>query len=269
MNFLVCSQAIIDLITSTFFVIYAFGKDLYPFRTPQHPVTGYLFCSFWNYGTIQFCLFSASTFNLVAISIERYCSILHPMWYCANFTNKTAAALGCVAWLLSPIVQLAFSLMLEKYHDGECQYEQQAHFGRALIGIVLFTWDFLLPCVIMGFCSIRICIVIIRQSRFQKQFAQLQRNQLDAKTSIALIKRRSRNVTVTFIAVVIAFILCWSTDHLSFLYINVTNDQNLPPALSHFSHAMVMLNSAINPFIYVLCLREYRNKLKGFLCTRK
>ena len=56
-QFLICSQAVIDMLTSILFVADAF-TSLYPPSVPQDPIFGYLYCLIWNFGAIVFVFFA-------------------------------------------------------------------------------------------------------------------------------------------------------------------------------------------------------------------
>ena len=279
-NFLIGSQATIDLIASVVMIADAFSNALYPSPVPNHPIRGYLFCMLWHWTTVLFCLFSASTYNLIAIAVERYIAILHPIYHRTKFSHKKAIILGCVAWSLSPIMQLVFALTQEFYHNGECVFRSNPPLGRALIGIFLFIWDFFMPCMIMGFSSARICLVIIAQSKQDtKPKAKISKKpSLSSKSNDALFvrkystaarNRRTRSISVTFVVVVIAYITCWSTDQFLFLQRNLGGHKFYRDAIYHFSNAMAMFNSAINPIIYVFCMKKYREIAKSLFWKRR
>ena len=80
--------------------------------------------------------------------------------------------------------------------------------------------------------------------------------------------QRSRNVglTLTFITVFIGFVVCCSTNQILFFQNNVGGYEYYGTAFGNFSVAMTTLNSAINLFIYVFRLKQYRNELKRIFC---
>ena len=266
-NFLIRSQAIIDLVTSAFFVAYAFGEDLYPFSIPRLTVVAYLYCLIWKSTNAKFWLFSISTYNLIAISIERYISIIHPLWYLHSFTKHKTILLACCAWFLGPIFQILYSVSQTFYVDGHCTFNQYQTNGRIIMGIWLFIWDFFMPCMIMTYCSTKICLVVISQ---KKQVDNLKTRFASRNSTVEVTDRadarRSRSITITFIVVVLTFVVCWSTDQFTFLYQNISGFYDVNPSLTFFSHAMAQLNSAVNPIIYVLFMREYREKVMTMFC---
>ena len=269
-KFLIRSQAIIDLITSVFFVAYAFGRDLYPILIPESIFTAYLYCLLWKWATVKFWMFSISTYNLVAISIERYISIIHPLWYLSNFTKHKTILLACCAWFLGPIFQIIYSVSQIFYISGRCNWKEYQPHGRIIMGIWLFIWDFLMPCMIMTYCSIRICLVVISQNKHDNNLkARFVSKDSTVEVAVRADARRSRSITTTFIVVILAFVVCWSTDQFTFLYTNITGFYGVNRSFWLFSHGMAQLNSAINPIIYVLFMREYREKATSMFCYHR
>ena len=82
--------------------------------------------------------------------------------------------------------------------------------------------------------------------------------------------KRSRRVTITFIFVFGAYLGCWSTNQLLFLQWNLGGVLYFRTPLGYFANTMSLLNIICNPFIYVLNVKEYRNKLNCFAaCARR
>ena len=110
-NFLIGSQATIDLLVPLILLADAclLHRKIYRIPIPQQPTLGYIFCAFLYWDTILFCVFAASTYNFVAISIERYIAVLYPFLYSASFTRRKAVVMGCIAWMSAPIMQITYA----------------------------------------------------------------------------------------------------------------------------------------------------------------
>ena len=266
-KFLICSQTIIDLVISVFFVAYAFGRDLYPIQIPRRPIAAYLYCLLWKWATVKFWLFSISTYNLIAISIERYLSIIHPLWHLVNFTRNKTILLGCFAWLLDPSFEIIYSVSQIFHINGRCHWNEYQTNGRIIMGIWLFIWNFFMPCMIMAYCSTRICLVVISQQKHDNnQTAHFITKDSAVRVTARTDARRTRSITITFIVVIFAYVVCWSTDQFTFLYKNISGFYDINRSFWLFSHAMAQLNSAVNPIIYVLFMKEYREKATSMFC---
>ena len=266
-KFLIRSQAIIDLVTSVFFVAYSFGQDLFTIPIPRSRIPAYFYCLLWKWAIVKFWLFSISTYNLIAISIERYISIIHPLWHLVNFTRNKTILLGCFSWLLGPIFQIIYAVSQIFYINGRCHWNEYQTNGRIIMGIWLFIWDFFMPCMIMAYCSIRICLVVISQKKRDINLtAHFIAKESAVRVTARADARRTRSITITFIVVIFAYVVCWSTDQFIFLYKNISGFHDVNRSFWLFSHAMAQLNSAVNPIIYVLFMKEYREKAASVFC---
>ena len=78
-NSLIVSQAVIDLLASLALIATTF-TELFPSPPPQHAAMGYVFCVLWYPRTVMFSMFVISTFNLIAISVERYIAVVYSTW---------------------------------------------------------------------------------------------------------------------------------------------------------------------------------------------
>lgn len=297
-KFLICSQAMIDFLTSFVLVADTF-TTLYPTAPPQNIVIGYLYCWLWPTQLILFGLFSASTWNLVAISIERYFAVMHAMWYRINFSETKATVMGVIAWIIAPTMQITYvAIKRERYVNGECIDNKMPPTTQIIVGVFIFLWDFFLPCMIMGFCFTRISLSLSEQDRqaktmrayTDKEMSTVSRKVSNNATDDAAAETRenknkkrvtatksdsmkkdtsaemsrSRNVTQTFVKIFVVFVICWITNQCLFFQYNLGGYRIWGRPENHFANSMAILNSACNPFIYVLNMKAYREKLRGF-----
>ena len=67
------------------------------------------------------------------------------------------------------------------------------------------------------------------------------------------------------IAVSTIFGICWGTNEVVYtmVYFAPYSIGKVPIA---FSNTMVLLNSAVNPFVYALLNQQFREKMKGMVC---
>ena len=301
-KFLLGSQAAIDMITSAVLIADAFTK-LYPPTISQNPILGYLYCLFWRYEMVLFVMFALSTYNLVAISLERYILVLHPLRYRAYFTRSKEVLLGITAWILAPILQLTYAIAQESYDPEKVKCAFTPLSILDLMGVFLFIWDFFMPCLIMGFCFSRICVTLYKQdksAKFMKGHSSTDMPTISStvssgddglassasnlgsakkgdgankayvpdKDEVSNEYRRSRNVTKTFVIIFAVFVICWSTNQFLFLQFNLGGYNHHGTPENHFANGMAILNSAVNPFIYVLHMKQYQDVLKSYFGHR-
>ena len=68
---------------------------------------------------------------------------------------------------------------------------------------------------------------------------------------------------VTLMVVAVTFIFGITCGTCSVLYVT---SYNMGPVLVAISDAMVLFNSAVNPFVYALLNQQFREKIKKMIC---
>lgn len=78
-----------------------------------------------------------------------------------------------------------------------------------------------------------------------------------------------KNVTKTLFIVYVVYVICWSPDQWAFLQYNLGGELDFGSTFTNFAILIAQLNSCVNPFIYGLQYRQYRQGLiKLFKCQR-
>ena len=62
--------------------------------------------------------------------------------------------------------------------------------------------------------------------------------------------------------------ICWGTIQVLYNLLHFTSYE-ISSVFVVISNTMVMLNSAVNPFVYALSSPNFREKMKGMICTCK
>ncbi|XP_032887772.1 type-1 angiotensin II receptor [Amblyraja radiata] len=217
--------------------------------------------------TVVLLNMNASVFLITCLSVDRYLAIVYPMRSRSRRTLLHARAVCIGVWLLAAIASLpaTFFRNTSHYHswnqticafDYPERYRTQWIFVMALLKTLL---GFLIPLLI-----ILICYSLIIRSLVQTY--QVRRSKPSSNEAFKLI-----------VAVVVSFILCWLPfqvltflDMLSRLQI-IKNcrlaeiiDTSIP-----FTICIAYFNSCLNPILYSLVGRNFREKLFLFLRCRR
>ena len=76
------------------------------------------------------------------------------------------------------------------------------------------------------------------------------------------IEKSERKILKTLFVVSVSFFICWvGKQVLFFILVFVPELKKYVFTVNNFVISMAFLNSVINPFIYVITLKEYRHKL--------
>ncbi|XP_042367357.1 arginine vasopressin receptor 2, like [Plectropomus leopardus] len=188
----------------------------------------------------------ASTYMIVAMTIDRYHAVCKPM---VSFLNGGRRYLSIgAAWLIS----LAFSSpqisIFSLQEVKENQYDCWATFIEPWGSRVYITWItlsvFALPAVIVLYCQIRICTTIY----FNMKRKALQAGRTGMKgVSNTMLK----TVKMTFV-IIMTYTVCWSPFFVVQLW-SAWSPSSAPTQGPVFAIIMLLasLNSCTNPWIYL------------------
>ncbi|XP_058129099.1 cardioacceleratory peptide receptor-like [Anopheles ziemanni] len=208
---------------------------------------------------VQACVTYASTYVLVALSIDRYDAITHPM----NFSGcwSRARRLVAAAWSFS----ILFSLPITYF------YEERLIQGKMQCWIDLveaWRWQlymcwvsgslFVVPALIISACYAIIVRTIWAKGTILGPIDRTHNGMADLASrrasSRGIIPRAKVKTVKMTIVIVIVFVVCWSP-YIIFDLLQVFG--KIPPtqtnvAIATFIQSLAPLNSAANPLIYCL-----------------
>lgn len=211
--------------------------------------------------------YNCSIYFLVLVCVDRFMALVHPLSFCKLRRRKYAKLSCAAAWSVGlllnvPILVCRKTVPSDRYPglftcDWTCSTNAYvAH------GLVLTALSFLIPIVILSFCTVK----ILRALRERPK-----EGVSDPKSE--------RKVTVLVLAVLVAFLVCWFPHRVQKVFelaltlelfeisceVSTVNDicQQLFLYLGFF-------NSCLNPVLYVMVARAFRKKIREvLLCDEK
>jgi hypothetical protein len=72
-------------------------------------------CSLWLTRAPLWSFLMSSTYNLLALSLERYLEIVHPVWHKNHFTSHMAYWMIGFVWVFGPLYNLAYEVVQKLY----------------------------------------------------------------------------------------------------------------------------------------------------------
>ncbi|KAG5681245.1 hypothetical protein PVAND_010696 [Polypedilum vanderplanki] len=278
MNFFIKHLAIADLSVGLLNVL----TDII-WRITVSWEAGNLACKFIRF--IQCLVTYASTYVLVALSIDRYDAITHPMNFSGSW--KRAKLLVISAWIMSVLFSAPQMYLYEEtivQGRTQCWIDLGDSFRwQVYMSIVSFLL-FIVPACIISFCYAIIVKTIWEKGTYMgtKDRRQNGRNGEDEDrgsrraSSRGIIPRaKVKTVKMTFV-IVIVFIACWSP-YIVFDLLQVF--EQIPKtqtniAVATFIQSLAPLNSAANPLIYCLFSTQVWKTLRRttfvqWLCCKK
>ncbi|XP_029433391.1 chemokine-like receptor 1 [Rhinatrema bivittatum] len=210
---------------------------------------GPVFCKLVN------CTFGLSIYTsillLSAISIDRCVLGLFPVW-CQNYrTTKMITMVCLIIWVLSIALvpgSYIFSEMSTEQNRSSCRnldiFEDWERKEADVFTVCIFLYQFFIPLIII-LISYAILIFTIRKKRLNKSSKPL----------------------LVITGVVFSFFLCWLPYH-AFALARISVHR-LPRTVLYvaipISKCLAMLNSCINPILYVFVGHEFKDVVKRSL----
>ena len=156
----IANQSVVDSIAS--FVILMNG--IYT-RQLDKGLSATLLCKLWMTRTLMWGLMESSTFNLMAISFERYMAIVHPMWYKVYFTNCKASTVAVLIWFCGVSSVASIMIPSSGVLRGGCMvtgfwpWRKMAQF----VGCVHIFVNLVMAVIVHSFCYARILSALRKQ----------------------------------------------------------------------------------------------------------
>nr|DAA64484.1 TPA_inf: CCAP-like G protein-coupled receptor 1 [Tribolium castaneum] len=244
MNFFICQLAIADLAVGLISV----STDI-AWRITVAWYAGNVLCKIIRF--LQAVVTYSSTYVLVALSIDRYDAITHPMNFSGSW--KRARVLVMLAWLLSILFSLPTVFLFEEKQVQsmpQCWIDLQTWQWKVYITLVALVL-FVFPALIISACYAVIVRTIWSKSKLLIPVGHIPIRQCDSRGIIPRAKIKTVKMTLV---IVFVFVLCWSpyiVFDLLQVYGHIPKTQtNI--AIATLIQSLAPLNSAANPVIYCL-----------------
>ncbi|XP_068674697.1 D(1) dopamine receptor-like [Montipora foliosa] len=219
------------------------------------------FCVGCTYTLTEFCwmfeggkdiCFLASTFNLLAISYDRYLAMYHPLRYQTRMSRKTIAVILSAVWITP--VSLASVRNIWSHAQPRDVVEE---WNRIYSYFLLFIFV-IVPIVIVSLINIAILVSV------QKQKQKI--TVLNSKNDTGKHRRKQylqiHKGTLSCVLVVITFVFCWIPRAFYYIFYLFNRPELVTPLLRKLSVTFLLFQSSTNPLIYSFYRREFGQALK-------
>lgn len=258
-NMLILNQTILDLAASMFLVV-----NCPPIAAQSSPagILGEIYCRLWVSNYFLWVSLCGSTFNLVAITIERYFEVVHPLTYKNYFNARSVRIIIASVWTLALAYLLVSNVYPSTTRDGVCinRAAFPSHEVATAVSITTFLLTFAIPVIIMIICYSRMILAL--RSKVDPNKQNLSEAERRREEKMARVRR---NLLKTMITVAVAFFACWVLNQMLFLLFNLGVPIDLGGLFVGISIYLVFINSCINPFIYTYNYSEFQTALKKLL----
>lgn len=277
-NMFIANLAICDLITT----ITSIPFDLIQDEFKYFPFGSVTCKSLWPLATVSN---NSACFTLLAISLDRYFAIIHPLNFNYRLTRRRCLFTIVLIHFLSVIAVLPYIINLNYNKETRvCGEEWSKIIYRKLYTIFLFLIQYGIPLVIMSGVYLKLGSVLFKS---QKEVSKLccenapasqqnghcktiMKEQFNKNTD-SLQRRRlqSRKTVKMFLLIVIIFLIFMQPNQLFWLWVDFGSPGEFNFNLVSFiCRAFTYTNSVLNPVIYGICNTAFREAFAAILRCR-
>ena len=256
-NIFILNQSVIDLMASVFILATTMTNKSVD---DLSGMWGEIYCRLWLSDLPMWSLLASSSYSLMALTCERYMSIVHPVLHHNLMSKSKVICLACAAWV--PGFVLYFSLLVSTTEviNGRCNPMSNfvSESWKKVTGVTLFVIQYLIPTVCFITCYSRIFICLRNRVGVEGEACH--------NAATLLTTRARKNVLKTLVIVVVCFILCTSWNQFMYLAHNFGSTINSKGTFYHLTVIAMFSNCCVNPCIYAFKYERYRRELRKLFC---
>lgn len=203
-------------------------------------------------------LLFVSIANMCAMTADRYLFVVKPLTYFQRMTTSRVRLWIMAAW----VIPILFSLIpLAWIFSESLEKKERATTIYGMFQIITFN---ILPCIVTLTIYGHILVISRKHSR------QIRALSVGQSTADHLRQtKQERSATRVFGAVVTFFLLCWMLSAYRHFceYLKLQCRISIGVVLA--SRLLVLINSAMNPFIYAFLKEDIRKEVKKRICRNR
>ncbi|XP_033642464.1 nociceptin receptor-like [Asterias rubens] len=256
-NKLIIHQSLVDCLSSVMFLMRRFLAVSPPAVVPGNLI-GSLYCNLWWSEWVQYGMLVTSTYNLVAISTERYFATCQSVKHRNVFSTRRLKLIMASAWICGWVSEF-HNLVLAYQVDGACDVSWPNATVQAIWGVFIFVKDLVIPIGIIIFAYSKIISELHHRSK-----ARVGDNNQDARN---MLSKANKNVTKTLFLVAVCFVICWTPAEINYILYNLGLNNNFVNSTMYQAlNAFVVVNVCVNPFIYCFTYERFQKQVKKMIC---
>lgn len=275
-NVFIVNQCFIDATVAIFLILTTvFENDGRHFDADD--VSDVLLCKLWLNKLWLWSFLVSSTYNLMALTFERYLAIVHPFVHKVKVTRVKLGAVLAAAWLIGPLYNLAYmvpSTAVKGHGNCSVYSEWPSKRSQNLVGVVTITFQFIFPLAFQIVCYAMIARELRRRlappptgpdSQSQGSLVSSPgRNEIQNQN----ISSALRNIIKTVFIVSLCFLFCWTWNQIYYLMFHLNHEMatSFSSTFYNFTVVMVFANCCVNPFVYSAQYKAFQRAAKNLFC---
>ena len=267
-NTYIINQSVMDTLVSLFLILTTVFED---HSGKFSTFVDEMFCKFWLTKLWLWSAIVSSTYNLLALTMERYLAVVYPIWHKMRINKIRVVFSVLLVWLIGPALIMSFLLPTSGItDDGNCatltfwpNEKWQKVYGISAIFV-----QFMGPLILLIFFYTRMFIVLRRNIKTDRIGGF--RGQAVQRRFVDTMGNARKNILKTLSIVAFFFAFCWSWNQTYFLMFNLGSELvDFTSPFYNFTVVMVYLNCCLNPFIYIAKYEEFQQTMKALICKNK
>ena len=258
-NYFIVSLAVSDILMALLVETLTFGV----FVTGRWPFNDIL-CQF--HGVSMYILGLASLQTLMLISVNRYFKMVKSdIMYKKIFKKSTVRWMIMASWIFASVPPLIFLLSGNRFafnSDRTICYPDSSLRSSRIYLHCTYAIFIVIPSSVMIFCYYKVF------QKIREHNTQIANSVASANNDIALrsFARESRVTKMLFVTMV-GFQLCWTPLYILELIELFHEDLNAPRTVYVMTTYTVSASSSINPIIYAVMNKDFRDAFKSLFCS--
>ena len=216
-------------------------------------LTGDVLCRLFFSGLLTWTCVLSSMSCLVFIAVDRYYAIMKPLSVRHRTTTEKLKVFIPVSWITCAILAVPCVYFWDLDTTQHiCQLSWRQYSGKIYIVYWVFT---------AGIFPTSIMIVLYSRVTYR---LWLEKNPNAA--TLQAVRRSRKKVTLTMLMISSLYVVCWCPDLVRHvLEVFYSNRFSFSAISSNLFHSVVLVNSIVNPVLYVFRFERFRRDLRQIL----
>ena len=262
-NLFIINQSLVDFVSSIVLLLSTIFEDD---GTLLYGVGGDIYCLFWLTKVLLWGSLTSSTFNLLAMTLERYFAIVWPLKHKLSVSQDKILVCIALAWVIGLSFNGAILWPSTKVVNHKCNVLRfwPSVVAQRVTGLLNIAVKFIFPLIILSYCYLHMAIAL--KTKVQPVVSGTGQTP-DASAIGASIKKDKarRNIFKTLMIVTVCFVVCWVWNQVYFIIFNFGYPLNFTNKFYHFTVVAVYFNSCCNPFIYIINYRQFQDGIRKLM----
>ena len=266
--YLLINQLAIDFITSIFIASQNLSVINRDPLLPDTIETNDALCRVWYSRSFLWGML-ASSYNVAAVTLERYVKVVHSVTYNNRYTRKVAWMLITVIWLIGLIYNLP-TLMISSGLTNRSQCVKATLWPNEIIkssyNYFSIMFQFFIPLLLIIVAYGNIVSYMLKKSAHRPTVSSLHKSGQSsggAIRSVLGLYSVQKSIFITSIVVTVCFVLCFLPNKIYFLFMNLVGQPLYATQAVELTNFLTTFNCTLNPIVYTWKLGTFHDGIRN------